>query len=254
MTWLDDLPLTGIALAILAALLAAATVGYRGHLWLLHRSGETESESHDYLLSAVLGLLALLLGFTFSLALDRFEARRVMVVEEANALSSAWLRTQLLEPSREAPIKALLRDYLDVRLDWSEAPAAPDNAERTRDLQQKLWAATSQALRSDPNLQISRGLIDTMNESFDLATARIAARSAHVPDRVLSVLLLYAILSAAMLGYTAAAKGRPQRIATSAVMVLLTLAMVMILDIDRPRNGSIQVSQQPLEDLQQSWR
>lgn len=254
MQWLDALPLGVVAFAILATLLIFATIGYRGHLWLLHRAGETESESHEYLLAAVLGLLALLLGFTFSLALNRYEARRVMVVEEANALSTAWLKTQLLEPSKEAAIKALLRDYLDVRLDWSEAPAAPDNAARTRDLQQKLWAATGQALRSDPNPQLSRGLMDTMNESFDLATARVEARSAHVPNRVLSVLLLYATLSAAMLGYTAAAKGRPQRIATSAVMVLLTLAMVMILDIDRPRDGSIQVSQQPLEDLKQSWQ
>ena len=96
--------------------------------------------------------------------------------------------------------------------------------------------------------------MDAVNQSFDLASARAAARSAHVPDRVLVVLLLYSVLSAAMLGYTSAAKGKPQRIATISVMVLLTLALVMILDIDRPRNGAIQVSQQPLEELTQSWR
>jgi hypothetical protein len=96
--------------------------------------------------------------------------------------------------------------------------------------------------------------MDSVNESFDLASTRAATRSAHVPDRVLSVLLLYALLSAAMLGYTSAAKGGPQRVATSAVLLLLTLAMVMILDIDRPRSGAITVTQQPLEDLKQSWR
>jgi hypothetical protein len=96
--------------------------------------------------------------------------------------------------------------------------------------------------------------MDAMNQSFDLASARSAARSAHVPDRVLGVLLLYAVLSAAMLGYTSAAKGKPQRIATVSVLMLLTMALVMILDIDRPRSGAIQVSQQPLEELKQSWR
>jgi hypothetical protein len=96
--------------------------------------------------------------------------------------------------------------------------------------------------------------MDAMNESFGLAEARAAARLAHVPDQVLSVLLLYAVLAAAMLGYTSAAKGKPQRIATASVVVLLTLALVMILDIDRPRSGAIQVSQQPLEELKQSWR
>jgi len=98
MSWFGTLPLTVIALAILAALVVAATIGYRGHVWLLQRAGESESESHDYLLSAVLGLLALLLGFTFSLALNRHEDRRNLVVQEANAIATAWLRTQILEP------------------------------------------------------------------------------------------------------------------------------------------------------------
>jgi len=252
MAWLASLPLTVIALAILAALLVAATIGYRGHLRLLHRSGETEAESHDHLLSAVLGLLALLLGFTFSLALNRYEARRDLVVQEANAIGTTWLRAQILEPPNKAAMSGLLRAYLDTRLSWSEADAGA--SARTAALQQKLWAATAQTMRSESNPQLSRAVMDAMNQSFDLASARGAARLAHVPDRVLTVLLLYAVLSAAMLGYTSAAKGRPQRIATASVLVLLTLALVMILDIDRPRSGAIQVSQQPLEELKQSWR
>jgi hypothetical protein len=252
MAWLGTLPLTVIALAILAALLVAATIGYHGHLWLLRRSGETDSESHDHLLTAVLGLLALLLGFTFSLALNRYEARRDLVVQEANAIGTTWLRVQILEPPNKAAMSQLLRAYLDTRLAWSEADAGA--TARTMALQHRLWAATGQAVRSEPNPQLSRALMDAMNQSFDLASARSAARSAHVPDRVLTVLLLYAVLSAAMLGYTSAAKGKPQRIATLSVQVLLTLALVMILDLDRPRSGAIQVSQQPLEELKQSWR
>jgi hypothetical protein len=239
---------------MLAALLAAAAAGYCGHRWLIKRRGETDPESHDHLLTAILGLLALLLGFTFSLALNRYETRRELVVQEANALGTTWLRVQLLEPPNKAVLSGLLRDYLDVRLAWSEASTAPQLAARTAMLEQKLWAATGQAVRTDPSPQLSRALMDAMNESFDLASARAATRVAHVPDRVLDVLLLYALLSAAMLGYASAAKGKPQRIATSAVMVLLTLAMVMILDIDRPRSGAIEVSQQPLEELKQSWR
>lgn len=254
MAWFDTLPLTVIAVVVLALLLCAAAAGYGGHRWLMKRRGESDPDSHDHLLAAVLGLLALLLGFTFSLALNRYEARRELVVQEANALGTTWLRAQLLEPSSKAVISGLLRDYLDTRLAWSEAVAAPQNDARADDLQRKLWAATGQAVRSDPSPQLSRALMDAMNESFDLASTRSATRSAHVPDRVLDVLLLYALLSAAMLGYASAAKGRPQRIATGAVMVLLTLAMVMILDIDRPRAGAIQISQQPLEELKQAWR
>jgi len=254
MAWFDILPLAVIAPLILIALLAAAAAGYSGHRWLMKRRGENDPDSHDHLLAAILGLLALLLGFTFSLALNRYETRRELVVQEANALGTTWLRAQLLEPASKAAISGLLRDYLDVRLAWSEAGAVPQNDARTEELQHKLWVATGQVVRSDPSPQLSRALMDAMNESFDLASTRSATRSAHVPDRVLDVFLLYALLSAAMLGYASAAKGKPQRIATSAVMVLLTLAMTMILDIDRPRGGAIQVSQQPLEELKRAWR
>ncbi len=254
MSWLGSLPLTVIAPVILAALTVAATIGYRGQVWLLHRAGETESESHDYLLSAVLGLLALLLGFTFSLALNRHEDRRNLVVQEANAIDTAWLRAQILEEPNKEAISQLLRAYLDARLEWSETDDTGVLSARTVMLQQKLWSATGQAVRTEPNAQVTRALMDPMNQSFDLASARSAAGAAHVPNRVLTVLLLYAVLAAAMLGYTAAAKGRPQRIATLCVLVAMTLALVMILDIDRPRSGAIQVSEQPLEELQQSWR
>jgi hypothetical protein len=114
MAWLATLPLMGIGLVILVALLAAATIGYRGHIWLRQRRGETDTESHDHLLSAVLGLLALLLGFTFSLALNRYEARRDLVVQEANAIGTTWLRAQLLEPPNSAAMSNLLRSYLDT--------------------------------------------------------------------------------------------------------------------------------------------
>jgi hypothetical protein len=219
MEWLDTLPLSGVAVLILA----------------------------------VLGLLALLLGFTFSLALNRYEARRDLVVQEANAIGTTWLRAQLLEDGDRTAMTGLLRDYLQARLAWSET-AATDASARTASLQRQLWAATGHAVRTDTNPQLSRGVMDAVNESFDTASARMAARAAHVPDRVLDILLLYAVLSAAMLGYASAAKGRPHRMATAMVLVLLTLALVMILDVDRPRSGAIQVSQQPLEDLQRSWR
>jgi len=94
--------------------------------------------------------------------------------------------------------------------------------------------------------------MEAMNGSFDLASARAAARAAHIPGRVLGILLLYAVLSMVLLGYILAANGRPHRVATGLLLVLLTLALVVILDLDRPRSGAIQVSQQPLEDLRAS--
>jgi len=248
MSWLDTAPLPLVGLIALASLIAAAELGYRGHRWLAARRADGAGDSgQDHLLGAVLGLLALLLGFTFSLSLSRYEARRDLVVQEANAIDTAWLRVELLQEPNRSAMAPLMRDYLHARLAWSQAQGSSPSA--TAAAQEKLWAATGAALRSEPSQQLSRGLMDSMNQSFDLAAARLYERQAHVPDLVLNVLALYAVLSAAMVGYTLAASGRPHRIATVTTLALVTLALVMILDLDRPRSGAIQVSQQPLTDL-----
>ena len=256
MAALDDAPLGLIGLLILLALLSAVELGYRGHIGLRRLRGEQGpgKGSPDHLLSAVLGLLALLLGFTFSLALNRYETRRELVVQEANAIGTTWLRARLLEEPARTEMSRLLRVYADARIGWSDHEVRATDMALTARLQQQLWAVAGSAIRADSSPQLSRAVMDAMNESFDLAAARLAARSAHIPGRVLQVLLLYAALSMVMLGYILAANGRHHRIATSLLLMLLSLALTIIHDIDRPRSGAIQVSQQPLLDLRQSMR
>jgi hypothetical protein len=254
MSWFENASLILVGIMILAGLLAVFELGYRGHDWLKVDRRGNRQPGPDYLLSAVLGLLALLLGFTFSLALNRYETRRDLVVQEANAIGTVWLRAQLLQEPVRATLLGQLRAYADARLAWSEAASDSAALARTGAIQQKLWASTGVAMRSDPSPQLSRGLMDAVNQAFDLASARSAARSAHIPDRVLSVLLLYAAISVIMLGYIQAAGGRVHRIATALLLVLLTLALTVILDLDRPRGGAILVSQQPLADLRVSMR
>lgn len=256
MAALDFAPLWLIGLLILAALLAAVEIGYQGHIRLRRWRGEQAQErgSPDHLLSAVLGLLALLLGFTFSLALNRYEMRRDLVVQEANAIGTIWLRAQLLEEPVRTDMRRLLPLYADARIAWSDVEPRTADAPPAADLQQALWKATGAAIRSDSSAQLSRAVMDAMNEGFDLASARQAARSAHIPDRVLQVLMLYAALSMVMLGYILAANGRPHRIATTLLLLLLSLALTTILDIDRPRSGAILVSQQPLIEVRQAMR
>lgn len=251
MAWFDAVPLIVAGPVILMLLLGGVELGYRGHSWL----NADKAAGHggpDQLLAAVLGLLALLLGFTFSLALNRYETRRDLVLKEANAIGTTWLRAQLLERPNRAAMSGLLRVYVDTRLKWSQADSHDNLA--TDAIQQKLWRQVGVAVRTDPSVQLSRGLMDAMNDSFDLASARVAMRQAHIPDRVLAILLLYAFLSAVMLGYILSANGRPHRIATAMLLALMTLALIVILDLDRPRTGAILVSQQPMIDLKASLR
>ena len=255
MSWLEKAPLPVLGLLVLAILAISVEAGYRGQAWLIRkRPADHPSDGQNHLLSAILGLLALLLGFTFSLGLSRYEARRAMVVQEANAIGTTWLRAQLLEEPNRTAMSGPLRAYVDARIAWSMSGADDADLAATNALQAKLWTATGAAIRTDPSPQLSRAVMDAMNDSFDAASARAAERAAHIPNRVFDVLLLYAVLSMLMLGYTLAVGGRPHRIATGMVLVLLSLAVVVILDLDRPRGGSIQVSQQPLVDLKASLR
>lgn len=254
MSQFGSMPLPIIGILILLFLFLGVELGYRGHGWLKRRGDKAQEDGPDHLLTAVLGLLALLLGFTFSLSLNRYEARRALVVQEANAIGTTWLRVQLLNDADRAAISQLLRDYTKARIAWSDADDGDDHLERTNLLQRQLWAAAGNAIRSESTIQLPLSVTDSMTQSFDAASARVAARSAHIPDRVLSILLIYAFLSMTMLGYNLATNGRPHRVATTLLLILMTLALVVILDLDRSRSGAIMVSQQPLEDLRSSFQ
>lgn len=254
MASLEPLPLLVIGLVILLTLAGAVALGYHGKVWLQRRSAPSDATKSgpDHLLAAALGLLALLLGFSFSMALNRFDTRRDLVVQEANALGTAWLRIQLLNEPDRSDMSQLLKRYVDARLIWSEAPADAAAESPTQALQDELWTAMGKALRGDSPALLTRGVMDSLNESLDLAAARKAVRSAHIPDTVLVVLLLYAVLSMIMMGSLLAASGQTHRGETALLLILLTLAHTVILDLDRPRTGAIQVSQQPMEELQRS--
>lgn len=245
MSWLDMMPVWVIGLLLLSALTMAVALGCAGQsrVQRMTNAGLDPPFGGTHLLSAVLGLLALLLGFSFSMAMDRYDTRRQLVVQEANALGTTWLRIQLLDEPDRTVMSDLMRRYVDVRLSWSNSAAENPPANSAVVLQQQLWAATGIALRSDSPPLLARGVMDSLNESIDLASTRTAARAAHIPDFVQGLLLVYAILSMAMLGTVLGNSLKLHLPQTALLLVLLTLAHMMVLDLDRPRTGSIQVSQ-----------
>lgn len=250
MAFLDSWPLALVGVAVLIVLLLGVEVGYRGYCWLWRREDD-RSHSPDFLLSAALGLLSLLLGFTFSLSLARYDARRTLVVEEASAIGTVWRRSQVLpEPFRDE-YRGLLAQYVAARLNWSETDGS---LAATADLQQKLWAVTERAGQVQQMQMLQWGVIQALGEAEDAQAARLQARRGRIPTHVIQSLFLYSVLSMVMLGYILAVKGRRQYIASSLVLVLVSLAWVLIVDLDRPLGGAITVSQQPLIDLQASMK
>ena len=201
-------------------------------------------------MSAALGLLALLLGFTFSLALDRYEQRRELVVQEANAIGTSWLRTGFVPGPAQDELKRLLRAYIDTRLAMAAAgedqPRIDAAEARTALLQASIWASAVPALASAPSQPLAASLGSALNDMFDLASSRHAALAARIPTRVVTVLALYALIAAGILGYAIGAGRLRHRFATTALFVLLAMTIGLILDLDRSRSGAIVVSQAPM--------
>lgn len=252
LNWLETAPLIVLGAVLLLLMFGGATAGFRIRRDLERELAHSEQKWHHdydgYIVSAVLGLLALLLGFTYSLAIGRFEERRTLVVEESNAIGTAYLRAQLLGEPHRHRLSGLIVDFTrsEIRLgNAAHDPAVSRLLAANDALQTQMWAATAAAFDSVRTISLSLALAQAMNAVIDDSAARREARTVHVPTEVFAVLFVYLIGAAAVLGYVLAA-GRG-RLAASFLLVLMCLSFLVVLDIDRPTSGGIVESQLPME-------
>jgi hypothetical protein len=252
--WLYETPQWINFLASFIIILAAADVGRRLGRRIHRRDPEAGGSHVGTLQSALLGLLSLMIGFTFSLALSRFEARKAAVVDEANAIGTTVLRAKLLSEPIASETTGLLHRCVDLRIALSDDDATPmqrsDAIHASLQLQDELWRQGVALMARDPTANSSRLFLEALNEISDVHTRRLAADRNHVPEA--AFLLLYAIATVA-LGFTGFAGGAmgKRSVGPNTVMAL-TIAMVIALvaDLDRPRHGLITVGREPLIDLQ----
>ena len=215
-----------------------------------------KSETITMLVGALLGLLALMMGFTFSVALSRFEARLDAVLEEANAIGTTALRARLLhEPESSASLK-LLRDYVQVRLDVTQKATSPVDVaaavEHSNEIQEALWRQAQAAAAKDSAMVPTGLYLQTLNETIDAQEKRLTAFRNRVPGIVIVALYAIAILAACFTGYSGWSEGRRSRISDYLVYFVVASVILLIQDLDRPGPGLINVSQQPLIDLSQT--
>jgi hypothetical protein len=240
-------PLLLWSLVVLGLLVAARELGAFLRRRIESRGTYERAETEQgYMLSAMLGLLALLVAFTFSVALNRYETRRALVVTEANAIGTFILRTDLFADPR--PVRASLRAYVGRRLEdgWLDR-SDPAQEARENAAQRQLWQATIRALADDRRTPLVANLLGPLNAAFYTAAARKAERAARLPGRVMVTLLLYTLAASLVMGY--AIGDRRLRALSYMLFALLILSVGLILDLDLPQTGSILVSQAPMEEV-----
>ena len=245
---LYNYPLLMVYVVGLAVILAVSEIGWQLGVRVEGRGGSNIST----LESAMLGLLALIIAFTFSMALSRYEARRDAVLNEANSIGTTALRARLLpEPHRTETLK-LLREYVQIRLDIvrSGTSLAEQMAviDRSNSLQEALWQQTK-AMAAKDNGMVPTGLfIQTLNEMIDNQGKRLAALRGRVPNIVLLSLFAIAAVAGAFAGYASGLEAKRTRLPVYIMGLLVSAVIFLILDLDRPSSGFITNNQQPMID------
>jgi hypothetical protein len=207
---------------------------------------------------AVFGLMGLMVAFTFSGAAARFEVRRHLIVEEANAIGTAYLRLDLLPADAQPKLRELFRRYLDTRLEvyrsFPDLTAAREALARSTGLQGEIWKEALEAGRSAP--QATMLLVPALNAMFDIVTTRTVALQTHPPEVIYAMLGLLALACSLLAGYAMAGTKKPSAVHGFGFALILTLTVYVILDLEFPRAGLIRIDavDQVLADVRLSMK
>ena len=221
-------------------------IGYR-----LGTPGETDHpdlthEGIGTIEAAVFALLGLLLGFSFAGATSRLDARRDLIVKEANAVGTAYLRLDLLPAAEQPAMRKLFHDYLDARLGaYKQLPdlnAANQDFARADQLQKEIWAHAVDAYNSTRSEAVERSVLPAINDMIDVTTSRTVALHTHLPALIFALLITVALLSGLLAGFAMAKRRTRSWLHMVLYAVVVSLTIYAVLDLDYPRSGIIRLT------------
>jgi len=236
----DFLLVSGLFVAMLAVQEWGRRIGDR------HRRLDPQYKAgHGTTEGAIFGMLGLFLAFTFSSVGERFEERRAMVAEEANAIGTAWERLDVLPPDRQPALRDLFRRYVKIRIDAHRADdderVIDDTSAKSMVLQQEVWSGAVEAVKAsrDPNAGVM--LFPTLSAMFEIRTTRLEARRRHVPLAVFIVIAILTLAGSLFAGYRAAGRAIRSWFHTLGFATVLAMTLFVIIDLDYPRIGLIRI-------------
>lgn len=248
---LDAVPIGGVFLLFAIISLLAYEAGFRVGRWWQERTPEETEGPTGVLVGSLLALMAFLLAISMGMADARFDARRGLVLAEANAIGTTYLRAGYLPEPASSRSRELMREYVPLRIVSDDRSEVGAKIVRSTEIQAELWSIAEDLARSTPDSDVLSLYIDSLNETIDLHESRvIAGIYARVPATVLALLVIGAALTLGMVGYSAGLTRRRSLLTAVVLIIVLGAVITLIVDLDRPRDGLLTVSQQPLVDLQ----
>lgn len=252
--WFDRIPLSWVFIGTTALVSAALEIGYRLGRLELRRPNHEHSDAVSVMVAPVLGLLALAVAFTFNVAQNRFDQRRLALMSEINAVGTAYLRAGLLTPAVAADARRLLREYVDVTIALDDGADLQRGIVRRTAIQTALWADATIAGRDEGAMPVSL-FIQSVNELINLHNARVALSvRSRIPSSIWIVVYAVAVMSMLLMGYHAGLIGSRRSPAVSALALAFSAMILAIADLDRPHQGLLQTDYQGLEDLRDALK
>jgi hypothetical protein len=249
---LDDISLLVVVPALILATLAFYELGYRIGAWRERRAAGEVSGPTGMIVGSILALMAFLLAIATGMAADRYDARRALVLQEANSIGTTLLRAGYLPEPHSAQLETLLREYVPLRIvdDQDELQA---KINRSVEIHDEVWTIAEELARESGERPVVAIFIESLNETIDLHASRVTAGLyARVPPTIIWLLVGGVIFSVGMVGYNAGLTGRRSTISAVVLAVALSAVIALVVDLDRPSDGIIRTSQQPLIDLRDS--
>ncbi|MEA2736968.1 MAG: hypothetical protein QOH05_275 [Acetobacteraceae bacterium] len=248
---LSDVSLVLFGALVAAILFASNEIGYRIGVRRAQRrpAGEQEHIGIGTITAGMLGLLAFTLSLTINIAQNRYEVRRGLVLQEANAVQAAWLRSKLVGGERGPPVTAMIEEFAKVQLAYVSSDRFEDEAgltARKTALEAQIWQAMQVLSREQPTNATS-GLVLALIEMFGAARAERFAFASQVPANMTWMLMAGSVLAIGALGYHLRASGSRQIVLTTLLLVMWAGGIVLIADLNRPRIGGIRVDPAPLQ-------
>jgi hypothetical protein len=253
-TALSPLPLYGVGTLFLAVL-GSIEAGRRLGQWRHTIDADTARAGAATVEAAVFALLGLLVAFTFSGAMQRWDTRRAQVVEEANDIGTAWLRIDALPPGAQPALRALFRSYLDARLAAyaaiPELAAVERELARANELQKQIWSTAMTECLKPEGEKARLLLLPALNAMIDITTTRTVAARTHPPAVIYGLLIGLLLLSSLMAGFAMSPAPARNWVHMLCFAVAMSIGVYVILDLEFPRLGLIRIDavDQVLHDL-----
>ncbi len=248
---LDPLPIPLVFVLFAIVALATYEAGYRIGLWHQSRTPDEKEGPTGVIVGSIIALMAFLLAVTMGMASDRFDTRRSLVLQEANSIGTTYLRAGYLPEPVSSQARNLLREYVPLRITTADRDLLAANYARSVEIQGALWSQAETLAKASPDSETLALYIESLNDTIDLHETRVTAIVyARVPETVVLLLIVGAALTLGMVGYSAGLTRRRSVITAVVLVIVLGAVITLVVDLDRPRDGFLQVSQQPLLDLQ----